>query len=71
MLSGALALSCLWSMRRMPGVGKGDGGVRERERGREGEEADHGRWNKYVDTKNSTMNAGDAEVGIKCSGSQL
>jgi len=31
----------------------------------------HGRWNKYVEIRNMTINAGDADVGIKSSGSQL
>jgi hypothetical protein len=31
----------------------------------------HGRWNKYVEIKKRIMNAGEAEVGMKSSGSQL
>lgn len=31
----------------------------------------HGLWKRYVEIRNRTMNAGEAEVGIKRRGSQL
>lgn len=33
--------------------------------------AHHGLWKRYVEIRKRTMNAGDAEVGMKSRGSQL
>lgn len=39
--------------------------------GEGGGSKNHGRWKRYVEIKNRTMKAGDADVGMKSNGSQL